>query len=141
MQADAGNLVKAALIRCRLPFASGGDSGSLAVSLHRGFHRPTGIDERTAIYIVLEVRRADALSGADSLARLIAVSLNGQPLPVMNSEPMSDSAGAPRPATLQLTFDISRLHEPFNDLQVVLSVSPHSVVSLDAACLEIHDSG
>ncbi len=133
--------VKSAVTRCQLPFRAGCDSSVNAVGLHRGFHSPTGIDGRTSIFLVLDVSGIAASTGPYSIAALIAVSLNGQPVPVANVEHHRESETVSQSETMRMAFDISGLLEPFNDLHVVLSAIPQSATALDAACLEIHDRG
>lgn len=140
VMSGAENAVKPALTRCQLPFTPEFNTDSDAVSLHRGFHRPTGIDDRTLILVLLDFSGVAASTGRDSLAALIAVSLNGQSVPVMNSAPLRDSESVPQAEKMRMAFDISKLLKPFNDLHVVISASPHTSTSLDAACLEIYDS-
>ncbi len=141
VNADGGNLSEAALTRCRLPFAVAGESPAGAVRLHRGFHRPTGIHERTRIYAMLEVGGVAVSAGPDCHAAFIAVSLNGQALPAENSQLQCGTGNTLQPGTVQLRFDVSNHLKPFNDLQVVLVSDSEHRISLNAACLEIHDEG
>ena len=135
------NAVKPALTRCQLPFTPEFNTDSNAVSLHRGFHRPTGIDDRTLILVLLDFSGVAASTGRDSLAALIAVSLNGQEVLVMKSESLPDSESALQSEKMRMAFDVSRLLKPSNHLQVLFSVNLQFSISLDAASLEIHESG
>ena len=131
--------VKPAVTRCQLPFTPEFNSDSNAVSLRRGFHRPTGIDERTMILVVLDFSGVAASRGRDTLAAPTVVSLNGQEVFVMKTESLPDAASVSPTKRIQMAFDVSKLLKPFNDLHVMILASLNASTSLDAACLEIHD--
>lgn len=131
--------VKPAVTRCQLPFTPEFNSDSNAVILRRGFHRPTGIDERTRILVVLDFGGVAASSSRHTLAALTAVSLNGQEVLFMKTESLPDSASVSPLKKVRMAFDVSRLLKPFNELHVVISASLNASTSLDAACFEIHD--
>ena len=133
--------VQAAVTRCQLPFTREFHSDSNAVSLHRGFHRPTGIDDGTMTLAVLDFGGDASSIGRDIFAASITVRLNGQKLLVMKTESLPDAASVSPSKKVRMAFDTSRFLKPFNDLHVVLRCDSTSPISLVAACLEIHDGG
>ena len=121
---------QAASIRhpCQLPFQSDKDRICSSVLLVRRFHCPTGITEKTTLFIALEVRHA-----------VTQVRLNGSEISRASSNdvdgPVVESVVEP----LQ-RFEILSPLKPFNELNVLLTpLDTANVATLVSVSLEIHE--
>lgn len=125
--------------RCRLPFVSDDCGGAKAAMLLRRFHCPTGINDLTLIFIVLEFSDTGRSIRSELLQEAVVVRLNGRLVPLGDRAGQAELPDASRSDAVQLVVNVSKRLRSFNELQVVILTDGFAPFALDAAFLEIQD--